>query len=48
MKHAFLRRAARVAPVLILCLAPALACAQANGLPAFNASLARTAAPPIR
>lgn len=38
MKHEFLRRAARVAPVLILCLAPALAYAQANGLPAFNAS----------
>lgn len=38
MKHAFLHRAARFAPVLILCLAPALACAQANGLPAFNAS----------
>ncbi|MDI9705494.1 hypothetical protein QM277_19780, partial [Acinetobacter baumannii] len=38
MKHAFLRHAARVAPVLILCLAPALAYAQANGLPAFNAS----------
>ena len=40
MKHAFLHRA-RFAPVLILCLAPALACAQANGLPAFNASSAR-------
>lgn len=38
MKHAFLHRAARFAPVLILCLAPGLAYAQANGLPAFNAS----------
>lgn len=38
MKHEFLRRAARFAPVLILCVAPALACAQAAGLPAFNTS----------
>ncbi len=37
MKHVFLRRAAHLAPVLILGLAPALACAQA-GLPAFNAA----------
>ena len=38
MKHAFLRRAARLAPALILGLVPALACAQAAGLPAFNAT----------
>jgi flagellar biosynthetic protein FliP len=38
MKHDFLRHAARFAPVLILGLFPALACAQAAGLPAFNTS----------